>query len=88
MPLFCLNAYKEEGGQIFGLFELTYFMDGPLDEKRIRKRIQELKIEKAKLAMNEKFEKKLAKEGTKKEKEQDIKVRLKKLEITKFKGTH
>ena len=36
--------------------------------------------------MREQFEKKLAEEGTNKEKEQEIKVT--KLEITKFKGTN
>ena len=59
-----------------------------LEEIKLRKRIQEeLKIEQARVKMRTDLEKK-AREEERKDAKPEVKMKLPKLEITKFKGNH
>ena len=59
-----------------------------MEEIKLRKRIQEeLKIEEAKVKMRVDLERK-TREEERKEAKLEVKVKLTKLEITKFKGSH
>ena len=59
-----------------------------MEEIKLRKGIQEeLKIEEARVKMREELERK-TREEEKKDPKMEVKVKLPKLEITKFKGNH